>query len=309
MQNSKKFLVAIPVFNSKNTIKVTIESCLNQTKIPEIVIIDNKSQDGTYEYLIQEYGENENITLYQNNKNYGRIGNWNRCLEIFSNSRSEYIKFLFSGDEIYPTFIEESEKVVNRYPDIAAIASGYQFISNGKPRVSIEKLSGYLDKKQVLDLNMREGGFLGAIVTNVYSKQAIRDYRFSEFFVGKLDFDFFVLNDHSAYYIHKVLAKFNLKSRNTYHNALDYWMDVEVLFNRIFWLEKNKKKFEKDYYNKIKFSIITNFIIKITSSFHLFDIVYLVFKVLKLKISKTLKFDIIMFELGEWRDKHKYESN
>ena len=55
-------------------------------------------------------------------KNLGRVGNWNRCLDLFAKSNFEYIKFVFSGDVIKPNCVEVLSKYIKKYPDVGSIA-------------------------------------------------------------------------------------------------------------------------------------------------------------------------------------------
>ena len=78
------------------TIGLSIESVLNQTCGDwELIIIDDCSTDGTWEYLQQNYSAHAKISLYRNNKNLKQWGNLNRCLELVS---GEWLGFLPADD-------------------------------------------------------------------------------------------------------------------------------------------------------------------------------------------------------------------
>ena len=82
-----KTLIIIPVYNAERFIERTVKSCVNQTLKTEIFIVDNCSTDTTQQLVKSFAKENPRIKLIINDKNYGRVGNWNRCLDIFVKSK------------------------------------------------------------------------------------------------------------------------------------------------------------------------------------------------------------------------------
>ena len=98
--------IVIPVYNRISLITKSIESALGQTyKNTEIIVIDNKSTDGTFEFLVEKYGKNNKIILHQNNENIGPVRNWITGIKL---SNGKYIKLLFSDDWIDNDFIEKA---------------------------------------------------------------------------------------------------------------------------------------------------------------------------------------------------------
>jgi len=97
--------IVIPSYNNETTITQAIHSSLNQTYSHiKIIIIDNASTDSTYD-IAMDYASKypEKICSYRNSINYGPALNW---FLGASYANSEYIKFLFSDDEMHPTLIE-----------------------------------------------------------------------------------------------------------------------------------------------------------------------------------------------------------
>ena len=95
-----KLTVAIPNYNGGENLKRSIESC-KWIKVPkndyEILIADNKSTDDSIGIVNDMKKEFTNIRLIQNEKNLGRIQNWNAVIE---KTQSKYLIFLFSNDLI-----------------------------------------------------------------------------------------------------------------------------------------------------------------------------------------------------------------
>ena len=83
---STKTLIMIPVYNAEEFIVRTLESCIDQTLLTEIWVVDNCSTDNT-QGIVKSYEKKETrVRLIINNQNYGRVGNWNRCLDLFMHS-------------------------------------------------------------------------------------------------------------------------------------------------------------------------------------------------------------------------------
>ena len=79
---SPKVSILIPVFNRKSYISDCIQSALDQTiSSIEIIIVDNASNDGTWE-ICQEYANrDQRIRIFRNDTNIGPVRNWKKCLD------------------------------------------------------------------------------------------------------------------------------------------------------------------------------------------------------------------------------------
>ena len=95
-----KLTIVIPNYNGGENLKRAIESC-GTIKIPEndyeILIVDNKSTDNSIEIVTEMKVKFTNIRVVQNEKNLGRIQNWNISIE---KAYGRYLIFLFSNDLI-----------------------------------------------------------------------------------------------------------------------------------------------------------------------------------------------------------------
>ena len=95
-----KLTIAIPNYNGCDNLERCIESC-KTVQIPksdyEILIVDNKSTDNSINIANEMQKKFTNIRLVQNEKNLGRIQNWNVCIE---KAQGKYLIFLFANDLI-----------------------------------------------------------------------------------------------------------------------------------------------------------------------------------------------------------------
>ena len=95
-----KVSILIPVYNRKRYIAECIQSALEQTFTDfEIVIVDNASDDGTWEICQQFAAKDSRIRIYRNEENIGPVRNWKRCAE---EAKGEFSKILFSDDTLEP---------------------------------------------------------------------------------------------------------------------------------------------------------------------------------------------------------------
>ncbi len=105
MKYNEQISVVIPCYNVEKYVRRCIESVLNQTyKNIEIIAIDDKSTDGTYNILQELVASNKGkIKLLQNDVNHGLA--YTRNIGV-KNASSEYLGFIDSDDYIDPTYYE-----------------------------------------------------------------------------------------------------------------------------------------------------------------------------------------------------------
>ena len=99
MKFKEKISVIIPCYNVENYVEKCIVSVINQTyENIEIIVVDDKSTDNTYETL-KKLSEKYNgkFKLYQNSENRGLAYTRNFGVSV---ATSEYIGFIDSDDYI-----------------------------------------------------------------------------------------------------------------------------------------------------------------------------------------------------------------
>ena len=123
--------VLIPVYNREKIVSRAIDSAIAQTyQNIEIIVCDNSSTDHTWDVL-QEYAEKDSrVKIFRNETNVGPVRNWKECL---AHATGEYVKFLWSDDEILSTFIETMVKPLMHdtqigfaWSDITIRSDGYE---------------------------------------------------------------------------------------------------------------------------------------------------------------------------------------
>jgi glycosyltransferase involved in cell wall biosynthesis len=100
-----KLAVLMPVFNGGEIFLRSVESCAAAGLRPdeyELIVVDNCSTDGIPERLPRQDRQGADISLYRNETNLGRVGNWNRAVEIAVARGFQFMTFLFAGDVWLP---------------------------------------------------------------------------------------------------------------------------------------------------------------------------------------------------------------
>lgn len=125
--------ILIPVYNREELVRRAIGSAINQTyENIEVIAVDNKSTDRTYEVL-KEYAEKyPNVKVYQNDENLGPVRNWKKCLEY---SSGEFIKILFSDDWMEETFVEKCMEILLEHEDVGGVYTK-TYITEGNRKYS-----------------------------------------------------------------------------------------------------------------------------------------------------------------------------
>jgi glycosyltransferase involved in cell wall biosynthesis len=106
MNLQNKVSILIPVYNRESLIEETVQSAMNQTyENIEIIIVDNKSTDATWQVLEKLVSKDKRIKIFQNETNIGPVRNWKRCID---EANGKYGKILWSDDLIAPEFLEKT---------------------------------------------------------------------------------------------------------------------------------------------------------------------------------------------------------
>ena len=88
------FSIAIPVYNRKQYVKDAIDSIVSQQFDDyELIIVDNNSSDGTWDYLCSL--THPRVKIFRNIVNIGMVPNWVKCIEY---AKGTWFKFLMSDD-------------------------------------------------------------------------------------------------------------------------------------------------------------------------------------------------------------------
>lgn len=104
--------IVIPTYRGGNLLKEAINSAVHQT-VPQnlfevIVVCDNSEPDCQAIKTVQEINA-QNVVCFQNQKNIGMFGNFNRC---FSLARTKWVCMLHDDDLVKEDLIEKALRAV-----------------------------------------------------------------------------------------------------------------------------------------------------------------------------------------------------
>lgn len=118
-----KVSIAIATFNTLPFIEDTIKCWLNQSyQNIEILIRDDFSSDGTWEYLIHNWHSHPKIRLFRNEENLKQGVTWNRLIE---DCGGDYV-IKFDGDDYAQRdFIERTIQPFVHDPSIDVVFTAY----------------------------------------------------------------------------------------------------------------------------------------------------------------------------------------
>jgi glycosyltransferase involved in cell wall biosynthesis len=106
-----KVSILVPVYNREHLIDECIQSALGQTfKDFEVIVVDNASEDGTWEICKRLAAEDNRVRVFRNETNIGPVRNWMRCAE---EAKGEYCKILFSDDTLAKDFLIKTVPILS----------------------------------------------------------------------------------------------------------------------------------------------------------------------------------------------------
>ena len=113
-----KVTVVIPNYNGMKFIKTCLDSLRNQSyKDFETLVVDNASEDGSYEYMKEHYPE---VKLVRLDKNYGFSAAVNKGIDL---SETPYVILLNNDTEADENFVLELVNGIEKSDDIFSCSS------------------------------------------------------------------------------------------------------------------------------------------------------------------------------------------
>ncbi|HCH2936824.1 TPA: glycosyltransferase family 2 protein [Vibrio parahaemolyticus] len=204
---SKLVSIIMPTYNSTDTVVESIQSVLSQIyKNWELIIVDDRSIDNTWQ-VIQTYADKyDNIRVYQNKENLGAGASRNFAIK---KARGRFIAFLDSDDLWTEDKLAEQIPFMlkNNYPLTYTHYSRF----NSEEELSVVTAPEYTTYKKLMYSNV-----IGCL-TAVYDTQALGK-RYMPLIRKRQDMGLWldILKDTpKAYCLPKALAKYRMDSGMT----------------------------------------------------------------------------------------------
>lgn len=251
--------VVIVTFNKLALLKECLNSVLNQTVLPDsIIVVDNHSSDGTKEYLSELQQQNQRIRPLFLEENIGGAGGFNRGVKEAMALQSDYIWIM--DDDTIPDS-NALEALIHARDDIGAdkfsfLASNVRWIDGNPclmniPRVLQEwnSLSGYVE--------VEFSSFVSMFINANCVKQI--GYPITDFFIWGDDVEY-------AYRLRSILPGYYVDTSVVVHKMAqnkrtDILNDQESRLPRYFYAYRNgcyqaRKNGKKDFVKFILFKYI-----------------------------------------------------
>jgi len=215
----QKVMIIVPVWNGAKFIERTLDSLVAQTyKNLSIVVLDNVSEDNTVELVRKYLGNKYPVKLIQNEINVGRVGNWNKALEVFKASDTDFCKLVFAGDTIAPDCIEKQIEQINSRKGLKIVNCAHsvrQTVNTSYDMVHFN-IPRYLSGKEALEVSLQKGNwFAGTTAVMLFAKEVIGDSEFDESLLWASDWKFWaeIVGKVGIGYTCQVRASFFMEAR------------------------------------------------------------------------------------------------
>ena len=117
--------ICLPNLNNRRWLPERLETIFAQTFTNwELVVVDNFSDDGAWEFLRDQAAKDTRIRLAQAPRE-GMYANWNNCIRL---ARGDLIYIATSDDTMAPTFLEEMVAALTTHPECGIAQCCLEFI-------------------------------------------------------------------------------------------------------------------------------------------------------------------------------------
>ena len=180
--SKEKISIVIPCYNVEKYVEKCIKSIMNQTYSElEVIVIDDKSTDGTYDVLLKLKKEyNDRFILLQNEKNGGLAYTRNFGVK---KATGKYIGFIDSDDYVAPDYYKVlAEKILNDKSDL--VVNDIQLVDESGNNIGNVVKSCILD--EVSKVSIIDNGLAASACNKLLRKDLLLKYPFLE---GKINED------------------------------------------------------------------------------------------------------------------------
>jgi glycosyltransferase involved in cell wall biosynthesis len=127
--------ILLPNLNHRPFLEERLQSILGQTFSDwELVIVDNHSDDGAWEFFKNLPARDSRIRIFQAPRK-GMYDNWNNCIRL---ARGEFVYIATSDDTMSPDFLEIMVKALSAHPECELAHCKLRIITeNGDPHPTL----------------------------------------------------------------------------------------------------------------------------------------------------------------------------
>jgi glycosyltransferase involved in cell wall biosynthesis len=260
--------VVIPAYNRPDTLKIAIDSVLEQTYSNiEIIICDDSTDDRVHEMLGPYLGSYPKIKYYKNERNLF-LENWHKCYDLAS---GEYINYLMDDDVFHKEKIAKMIYFFNEFENITLVTSQRQTINeSGDFLPPLHATSKLYEETRIVDGKIlgnlaltRCLNVIGEPTTVLFRKKDLTEpfgvYKGKQYsLINDLAAWLSLLTKGNAVYIPEPLSYFRLHPNQNNNKlgliAFSQWLDIMIDSRKDGFLESNElyKTALHSYLNRVK---------------------------------------------------------
>lgn len=240
MTPTPKVSVLIPTYNYAHFLDETIQSVLNQTFTDfELIVVDNCSTDKSIEVVTKYLGD-PRVKLFQNEKNLGLLGNWNKCLEYASGT---YIKYLCADDKFEPELLEKFVQVMDENPTVSLVTSDKKIFDQMDKTITLP-FRGLQDGKQMILHTLKRYAWIGEPSSVMFRRKDLHVGHFNSNYKFLIDWEMWIrlLSIGDCYIIPEPLV--NIRYHQGQHTK-EYDNKKFVIYFEEYFMVKDVIKFDK----------------------------------------------------------------
>ncbi|NSL52674.1 glycosyltransferase family 2 protein [Calidifontibacillus erzurumensis] len=245
--------VVIPAFNRPHTLKLALNSVLEQTYPNiEIIICDDSTNDEVKEMIVPYLEKYCFIKYYKNERNLF-LENWHKCFNL---ATGEYINYLMDDDLFHREKIEKMIYFFNEFDNITLVTSYRQtinekgdYINPIRATMRLFKETRILDGKNLGNIVLTQClNVIGEPTTVLFRKKDLTEpfgvYKGKQFsLINDVASWLSLLSKGKAVYIPEALSFFRLHP-NQNNNKLgiqsfSQWLDIIITSREDGFLETN----------------------------------------------------------------------
>ncbi|MGE7766825.1 glycosyltransferase family 2 protein [Peribacillus sp. NPDC096540] len=245
--------VVIPAYNRPDTLKIAIDSVLEQTYPNiEIIICDDSTDDRVQEMLGPYLGSNSKIKYYKNERNLF-LENWHKCYDLAS---GEYINYLMDDDVYHKEKIAKMVYFFKEFENITLVTSYRQTIdASGQFLPPISATARIYEETRILDGKMLGNlalthclNVIGEPTTVLFRKKDLTErygvYKGKQYsLINDIAAWLSLLSKGKAVYIPEALSYFrrhpNQNNNTLGLKAFSEWLDIMIASREDGFLDTN----------------------------------------------------------------------
>ncbi len=214
--------VIMPAYNAEKTVEQSVRSVLAQTeKDFELIVVDDGSEDRTYEILSGLKSEDDRIYLLRNDPNVGVSVSRNRAIAA---AKGEWIAFCDSDDLWREDKLAYQLAVAEKHPDAALLFTASGFVCNDGTQIGyVLPAEETVDFKRLLHHNQLSCSSVMVRATTLRNISFPGDHLHEDYYTWLS----VLKNGGYAYGIDQPLLIYRLTENSRSSNA---WRSTKMLF-------------------------------------------------------------------------------